>query len=558
MYTRIKTTPNSPRKSVQIVESMRHGNKISQKIVRHVGIAMDNDELERLSHLAEVIIEKLKQENKPSLFTPEELASARKRPLAAKVKFEEEDYSCDTRNLVEEARVVQGIHDVYGGLFDELDMAHIFKNPARNVAMVECFKNMVLSRIANPKSKLASVDMLEKDFGISLDVDRVYRMMDSVDEEAIIKLNQLTARHTRAILKQKIDVVFYDCTTLYFESFTGDELRKNGYSKDLKFSQPQILLALMVTREGLPIAYEVFSGDSYEGHTFIPALNKIKNNYDIDKIVVVADAGMFNRDNMSEIQNLHPNGVQFILGSRLRNLPKAVQEKVLNRKNYRQLNDNGDMIGRFEYEGKTLIVDFSQKRAYKDKMDRDATIDRLKAKLEKDKNTNSYISSFGFKKYLESSKGVKMKLSEEKINADILWDGLHGVITNTDTLTAEEVLTQYRHLYLVEEAFRINKHDLKIRPIFHWKPSRVRAHMAIAYCSFSLVRYLEYRVKLQYEKMSPEKIRQALMRVQYSVMYEEKKKVRYCIPSKVSEEAKKIYQCLNLKPATKSTILKKL
>src|SRR5690606_12210317 len=118
-----------------------------------------------------------------------------------------------------------------------------------------------------------------------LNLDKVYRMMDKLDDDACKRMQENTFSSTSQILGGKIDVIFVDATTLYFESFTEDEFKKNGYSKDLKFNQPQVILSLMVTKQGLPIGYEAFPGNTFEGHTLLPLLNKIKKRHDIDKVV---------------------------------------------------------------------------------------------------------------------------------------------------------------------------------------------------------------------------------------------------------------------------------
>ncbi|MCK5450128.1 MAG: hypothetical protein KAI70_00015, partial [Candidatus Omnitrophica bacterium] len=253
MFVRVKSTPNSPRKAVQIVQSVRKGDKVSQKIVRHVGIALDNSELNQLKILAESIKIKLDADNQLLLFNPEEIARKNAEAEARKKEITDEDYKVNLRNLKEEQRVVSGIHEVYGKLFDELNCTSIIKNPTRQRSAVSIFKDIVLARIANPKSKRATVDFLEENFGVSLNLNKVYSMMDKLDDQSIEKLNELMYGHTSDLFGGKIDVIFFDCTTIYFESFEEDDFRKNGYSKDLKFNQPQVLIALMVTKEGLPI-----------------------------------------------------------------------------------------------------------------------------------------------------------------------------------------------------------------------------------------------------------------------------------------------------------------
>ena len=130
------------------------------------------------------------------------------------------------------------------------------------------------------------------------------------------------------------------------------------------------------------------------------------------------------------------------------------------------------------------------------------------------------------------------------------------IITNNSELTDEEIISQYANLWQVEESFRITKHDLKIRPIYHWKPSRVKAHLAISFMAYTLVRYLEYRVRLQYKKLSPEKIRQILLGVQTSILYDTATDKKFAMPSKVSDDAKKIYKLMEVPITTKPSILK--
>ena len=156
------------------------------------------------------------------------------------------------------------------------------------------------------------------------------------------------------------------------------------------------------------------------------------------------------------------------------------------------------------------------------------------------------MGNYGYKKHISVETDEKLKLDEEKIKADQKWDGLHGVITNTKNLSNEEILEYYHGLWQVEESFRINKHDLKVRPIFHWKPERIKAHMAIAFMAFTCVRNLEYRVKLQYKKLSPEVIRRELLHVQGSLIVDDSTDKQFYLPSKMSDDAKKIYKLMDV------------
>ena len=554
MFVRIKSTPNSPRKSVQIVQSVRKGASVNQKIVRHIGIAFDDDELEKLVSLAESIKVKLEAQQQMFLISPEEMAQMDLESKADRSRITDDDYKVDVRNLEEEQRVVSGIHDVYGKLFYDMGYDRVIKNPTQNKAGVRIFKDIVLARIANPLSKRASVHMLEENFGVSLNLEGVYRMMDKLDDKAIEKLKKISYMNTKRLYMDKIDVVFYDCTTLYFEAFDEDELREKGMSKDHKFNEVQVLLALMVTKEGLPIGYNLYEGSKYEGHTLIPALKELQEKYEIDKVVFVADAGMFSKDNLKEMED---KNLEYIVGARLKNLTNKLKDQILNPDNYTEIRE-GFKTAEFDYQGRRLIVSYSAKRARKDAHDREKALEKLKKKLSGKKNVKEYLNNCGYKKFLEVEGETQVVINQSKVEADRKWDGLRGIITNSNELSDEEVIQQYGNLWQVEEAFRITKHDLKVRPIYHWKPERVKAHIAIAYTAYSLVRYLEYRVKLQYIKLSPEEIRRNLIEVQTSILYDKTRKIRYGLPSRMPKHAGKIYDIFDLKRNRTPYIIEKM
>jgi len=577
MFVRVKSTPNSPRKSVQIVHSERLGSKVKQKIIKHVGIAMDDKELEELKLLANAIKIELESKNQLPLYTPQEIESLAKRTQDKSKRnsqsktptLNRDDYAVNLLDLLEEDRIVKGIHDVYGKLYDELQFHTILPNPTKHQAATKALKEIVLARVANPDSKRGSVDTLASKFGVNLNLKSVYRMMDMIDTKQIKKLNKLVLDKTKTLLDDKIDVIYFDATTLYFESFSEDidnpddedeAIRKNGYSKDGKFNQPQVVLALLVTKQGLPIGYKAFSGDTFDGHTIIPSLKEIEDEFKVDKIVYVADAGMFNKTNLEEFDK--NENMSYIVGAKIKTMNKSIKDQILKSDDFKDINDE-IKVKTLDYNGKKLLISYSKKRAKKDKHEREKAIAKLKKRLESSKSVKSQLSNNGYKKYLQlqssdttKSCDLSIELNVDKIKEDEAWDGLKGILTNNTTLTDEELIDQYTNLWQVEESFRITKHDLKIRPIYHWKPSRVKAHLAISFMAYTLVRYLEYRVRLQYKKMSPEKIKQTLLSVQTSILYDTTTNKKFALPSKVSDDAKKIYKLMEIPVITKPTILK--
>jgi transposase len=548
MFIRVKTSPNSRGKSVQIVQSIRKGERVTQKIIRHVGMAYDEDELEKLKLLAESIRMKLEAGAQQFLFKPEEIVKLGE----SKKQYKDSDYLVNVKNLVEEQRLISGIHDVYGKLFSNLGYQKVMARPGRNKMAVRIFTDIVLARIANPASKMASVDMLEEDFGVTIDLDKVYRMMDKLDTAALERLKKITYQNSLNLLGSKIEVIFYDVTTIYFESFSEDELKRNGFSKDHKHNQPQILLALMVTSDGLPVDYEIFAGDTYEGHTLIPALTKIRKKYHLDKIVFVADSAMLSQENIAELEE---EGLEYIVGARLKKVKNKLKDKILDPNNYKEITP-GYQIAHFSDGHRKIVVSYSSKRALKDASDRKKAITKLKKKLEQSRSPKQYLSNSGYRKYLKVEGRSTILLDEEKIASESLWDGFHGVVTNAK-LSAEEILARYNDLWKVEAAFRVTKHDLQVRPVFHWKPRRIAAHMAICFTAYALVKHLEYRVRLCYRKLSIEKIRQLLIHVQTSILFDQEKRIRYGLPSKMKKEARKIYNAIGIKRSITPYIIEK-
>jgi len=577
MFIRVKSTPNSPRKSVQIVHSQRVGSKVKQKIIKHVGVAIDDKELEELKSLAISLKIELESKNQLPLYSAQEIedmAQAIVKKQTKNLDAKEDvnnraDYDVNLLDLLEEDRVIKGVHEIYGKLYDEINFRSIVPNPSRHVATSKALKEIVLARVANPDSKSGSVDMLSSKFGVNLNLKTVYRMMDIIDDKQIKKLNKLVLTQTKSLLDDKIDVIYFDATTLYFESFTEDidnpddedeAIRKNGYSKDGKFNQPQVVLALLVTKQGLPVGYKAFSGDTFDGHTIIPSLKEIEEEFKVDKVTYVADAGMFNKSNLEEFDK--NKNMTYIVGAKIKTMSKVYKEQILKTDDFIEINDD-TKVKTLDYKGKKLLISYSKKRAKKDKHDREKAIIKLKKRLEASSSVKSQLSNNGYKKYLQlessdknSSCDLSITLNEDKILEDEAWDGLKGIVTNNTALSSEELIHQYSNLWQVEESFRITKHDLKIRPIYHWKPSRVKAHLAISFMAYALVRYLEHRVRLQYKKLSPEKIRQILLSVQTSILYDTSTDRKFAMPSRVSDDARKIYKLMEVPVITKPSILK--
>lgn len=237
----------------------------------------------------------------------------------------------------------------------------------------------------------------------------------------------------------------------------------------------------------------------------------------------------------------------------MKSLSKRWQEKILDNREYEKMKHEDETlrIVTFAYsKTRRLIVSHSNKRAEKDRQDREKAVNRLYEKLEKSKKPESLVSNYGYRKFLSVEGEVQVTVDEAKMAKAALWDGLHGVLTNIkdEAMSAEEVLSQYHGLWQVEESFRISKHDLCVRPIFHWSADRIKAHLAICFVAFSLIRFLQHRIlKEKQERYSADRIRQELFRVQESIVRYTTTGDRYVIPSKPSNEAYIIYEAMQMK-----------
>lgn len=546
MFVRVKSTPNSPRQSVQLVESYRKDGKIRQRIVRHVGVAMDEDELQRLRDLGEYVKAKLEAESQPALFPAEDLAQLAVEARHHREAQDNQPLNVNLKKLREEQRVVTGVHELFGNIYRELGFDKLVG--ARRKAAERNLFHTVMGRLAKPQSKRATVTALQEDFGVHLNLQSVYRMMDSIDEKVIEKAKRKACEAAKDLLGRPVQLLFYDCTTLYFESFTEDDLKKNGYSKDMKFNQPQVVLGLLATEEGLPVDYEVYPGNQFEGETLETAIRNIRDRYDLRRVIFAADSAMLSKENLALLDQLQ---APYIIGARLKNLTAAWTREVLDTDSYQNAPGEASYqsIREWDYgDGRRLIVTYSQKRADKDRHDREKAVEKLRAKIAKSKNPASLISNYGYKRFLRIDGNATIVLEEEKLARATRWDGLHGIITSAAELPASEAIEQYKKLWQIEDCFRVTKHELRVRPIFHWTPTRVRAHILICFLALVCLRCLAYRVRLRFESMSPARIVRALNSVQASVLRDTSTNRRYVLPSQISEDARKLYTTMGLKP----------
>lgn len=444
--------------SVQIIHK-RYGK---YKVVETLGTSSSPDEIEKLAIEARNKIDL--PANRSRLFS-----------VLSETDLAIKNFADNLSNL--QIHTV-GPEIIFGTLFDQIGFNAIKDN---------LFRHIVIARLVYPASKLKTVDYLRRYRGIKIEVDAIYRFLDRLNEKYKETAERIAFEHTKKILKN-ITIVFYDMTTLYFETEDEDDLRKIGFSKDGKFQNPQIMLGLLVGENGYPIGYDIFEGNTFEGRTLLPVIESIRDKYGFDQPIVVADAGLLSRDNL---KNLADKKYKFIIGARIKNETEKIKQEIIAKT--RGL-ENGQNVILDKSDKTRLIISYSDKRRKKDKHNREKGIKKLQEKIKTGKLTKSSINNRGYNKFLKLNGSVVAILDSDKIKNDELWDGLKGYATNT-RLEADKIIKNYSHLWQIEKAFRISKTDLRIRPIFHYRKNRIAAHICISFVAYAILKELERLLK---------------------------------------------------------------
>lgn len=361
---------------------------------------------------------------------------------------------------------------VFGKIYDYIGFGSIGE---------DLFRHLVIARLAFPLSKLKTIDYLYRFQSVQLNISTVYRFLDKLQQRYKGEVEQIAFRHTQRILKGKISVVFYDMTTLYFEASDEDDLRKAGFSKDGKHSNPQIYLGLLVSMGGYVIGYDMFEGNVFEGHTLIPFLEKMAARFELGKPIVIADSGLLSNSNLDALEQ---KKYEYIIGARIKTESTSVKSQILKA----NLHDGGHLI--IDKGNVKLIVACSDARATKDAYNRQRGLQRLEKQLSKGKLTKGHINNKGYNKYLKMQGSITVEIDYDKYRQDAQWDGLKGYITNS-SLPPEKIMESYAQLWQIEKAFRMSKTDLRIRPIYHRMADRIEAHICISFVAYTVYKELE-------------------------------------------------------------------
>ncbi len=465
-----------------------------RKILKHIGSGDNSSEISQLFKQAQLYIEKITHQKKLNT-------------------------SIYNSNRIDDYEYLRITHS-----FSYEILCQLYKRLGFTILKNDILKNLVVMRIFEPTSKLQSISLLQKYFNVYYKKSFVFQKQKEwyIFKENIedIALKFASERYGFAF-----NVIFYDITTLYFEAFKEDELRKCGFSKDNKFNQPQILVALIVTDNGFPIGYEVIEGNKFEGHTLLPFILKFRNQHNTPKLTVVADSAMISKENIDE---LIENKLCYIVGARLGNLPLDLIEKISKR-----LGKIDKATFRAQTKLGTLICQFVKTRYAKDKQDMAKQIRQAKQKIQNSKN------SLRLRKFIKKIGRIKYELNKKLQEKTELLLGIKGYYTNLKGKPNTYVINQYRHLWKVEKAFRIAKSDLMIRPIYHYKEKSIQSHVLMCFMALCISKHIELETGISIHKFlkSIKSITEAVLRNKLS---QKTVVMRMKIPDSVASLLKKL------------------
>ena len=438
-------------------------------------------------------------------------------------------------SVQEVGRFNYGYCQVYRKAFNYYGLNDVFRRIVRKYKLSYDLENaillMLLERLQEPCSKRSNyINQLEYAGLEPVYLQHLYRSLSKLAENS--ELIQKQIFHTgRDLFSQQLDVVFYDVTTLYFESEdefeTGKrQLRKKGFSKDGKIGNTQVLFCMLIDKDKNPIGYQLFKGNTFEGHTLPHAIEQLKKRYCIDKIIIVADRGMMGKVN---IEAIIENGFEFIVGDRIKNLPHHIRPFLLDLSNYTRewiYNDeNGEVISlRYcvtQHAGKTIIATYSENRAAKDKHDREQKLQTAEKLLKSPSLIKKKASRYFIRQHGENT----YTLDTDKIESDAPYDGILVIATNVKELAHEKILEQYKQLFKIEHTFRVFKSHLEARPMFHWTDKRIEGHICLCYIAYSLLNWVLQKLKDFPIPITENILRKMLSKMQVSLIQHNGKKI---------------------------------
>lgn len=355
-----------------------------------------------------------------------------------------------------------------------------------NICSDPLVRDLIVARVYMPSSKRETRDILQDLFGVNYSLVTVYRhLKKAIDSGLKEQFQTALISFAQKESNDSLHLVFYDVTTLAFDSQIKAGLKDFGFSKDHRFHDVQIIVGLVVNREGFPLYFDVFNGKTFEGKTFISVVEKVKNLLENPDLVVIADAAMISRINVEELDK---RNIGFIVGARLANVSVGLQDQIS-----KEISGHDQKATTVRYLQHRLICQYLSKRAAKDRSDREKQIGKANKIIASPSQIHRRF------RFVESVSG-KYSINHNLISKAQKLEGIKGYLTNTK-LDENTVIERYHDLWRIEKAFRITKSDLEARPVFLHLDKTIVCHLVIVFAGLAICRFLEMKTSLSTQKI---------------------------------------------------------
>lgn len=476
MYARTKTFTNkdgSKRTYMQIVEAVRENGKVRQRVLLNMG---------RIEDMQEGGLDRL-------------IASLAKYSKKKWIQAEAE------KLLIHSARE-WGLELIFRHIWDQLDLNNILKYYFSRAytcdQLSEAVYAMVLNRISDPLSKRGVNQWTNEVYRPAfsqLELHHFYKSLDLLAEhKENIELELF--KRTKNLFDFQVDMVFWDTTSTYFEGKGPAELGSYGYSKDHRSDRIQVMIGVVMTRLGIPIAHEIFPGNTSDVATFRQIIADMRKRFNLTRVIFVGDRGMVSKEILDELDK---NRIEYIVGMRMRKV-KDVEGVLKTGGRYKVVKDNLK-VKEVWYDADRYIVCYNPSQAEHDRKAREEMVEKLEKQI-KSSGVKSLIGNRGYRRYLLLKKDAVAGIDQKVLEEESRYDGKYVLRTNSELNTAEVALA-YKDLWRVERAFREIKSSLDLRPVYHWKDSRVRGHIMVCFLALVLEsalrrKLLEKNIEVEY------------------------------------------------------------
>ena len=346
---------------------------------------------------------------------------------------------------------------------------------------------MVINRLCDPKSKLSCMKWKEgvyEPLWDNIQLHDLYKTLDWLDKNKV-KLEVQMFNRIRNLFNQEIDLILFDTTSVSYwgEGNCAPDLLKRGHAKNKRNDLKQIIVGLFMTKEGIPVGHEVFPGNQVDVVSFPKVVAKLKERFNLGKVIWVCDRGMISTANLNLLDGLKQ---EYIIGVKMRQLDSALKHTLLGNVNDHLIQKvaNNLFVKEVFVNDRRYIVCFNPEQAELDANNRERFKEIITKKV-LEKSDKSWIMKNGYRKYLKLKEDIIESVDYERLEKEKIYDGKWILLTNTK-LGYTEVAKHYKSLWQIENAFKELKSTLDLSPMYHWKERRIRGHVFICFLALAL------------------------------------------------------------------------